>query len=450
MSYDTEHLEDEFDDASEQDLDEFSGPEKNIYFKTPQRLIKDLYTSYKDGDLDTTPYFQRGYVWDKTKASRLIESIIMGVPIPIVYTAEEQDGTQIVIDGQQRLKSIFGFIDGKFPKNEKDFTLSGLKIKTDYNGYTFKELDKSDKNVINNYNLSLITITKDSDKDIRFEIFERLNTGSMKLNDQEIRNCIYRGPYNEFLKELADDSDFQFILNSPGLKERMRDIELVLRYFTFKRNTYLNYKPSMKQFLNHEIIAFQNLSDNDKKNMQKDFKKAVQSAKTVFGNHAFRRFSKGLSNDPNGYWEEKKVNRGLFDVVMFGFTQYEKNEIIPKADIIREELIWLMTHDDVFIDSISGSGTDAKIKVEQKFEIWLNRLKDLLGTSTKESRSFSSSIKQSLFENDNSCKYCEQQILSIDDAEVDHIEHYWRGGKTIPSNARLLHRYCNRKRGGSD
>ena len=183
---------------------------------------------------------------------------------------------------------------------------------------------------------------------------------------------------------------------------------------------------------------------------QKDFKKAVQSAKTVFGNHAFRRFSKGLSNDPNGYWEEKKVNRGLFDVVMFGFTQYEKNEIIPKADIIREELLWLMTHDDVFIDSISGSGTDAKIKVEQKFEIWLNRLKDLLGTSTKESRSFSSSIKQSLFENDNSCKYCEQQILSIDDAEVDHIEHYWRGGKTIPSNARLLHRYCNRKRGGSD
>ncbi len=450
MSYDAEHLEDEFEDTDDQDLDDFSGSEKNIYFKTPQRLVKDLYTSYKDGDLETTPYFQRGYVWDKTKASRLIESIIMGVPIPIIYTAEEQDGTQIVIDGQQRLKSIFGFIDGKFPKNEKDFTLSGLKIKTDYNGYTFKELDKADKNVINTYNLSLITITKDSDKDIRFEIFERLNTGSMKLNDQEIRNCIYRGSYNEFLKELADDSDFQYILHSPGLKERMRDIELVLRYFTFKRNTHLNYKPSMKQFLNHEIVAFQNLSDDDKKNMQKDFKKAVQSTKTVFGNHAFRSFRNGLSNDPNGNWEERKINKGLFDIVMFGFTRYEKNEIIPKADAIREELLWLMTHDDVFINSIGGSGTDAKIKTEQKFEIWLQHLKNLLGTSTKESRSFSSSIKQSLFETDSSCKYCEQQILSIDDAEVDHIEHYWRGGKTIPSNARLLHRYCNRKRGGSD
>ena len=111
LSYSEEKLDDEFEDTDDQDLDDFSESKKNIYFKTPQRLIKDLYASYKDGDLDTTPYFQRGYVWDKTKASRLIESIIMGVPIPIVYTAEEQDGTQIVIDGQQRLKSIFGFIE---------------------------------------------------------------------------------------------------------------------------------------------------------------------------------------------------------------------------------------------------------------------------------------------------------------------------------------------------
>ena len=135
---------------------------------------------------------------------------------------------------------------------------------------------------------------------------------------------------------------------------------------------------------------------------------------------------------------------------MFGFTRYEKNEIVPKADAIREELLWLMTHDDVFINSIGGSGTDAKIKTEQKFEIWLEHLKNLLGTSKKEPRSFSSSIKQSLFENDSSCKYCDQKIMDVDDAEVDHDEHYWRGGKTIPSNARLLHRYCNRKRGGSD
>jgi len=183
----------------------------------------------------------------------------MGVPIPVVYTAEEDDGTQIVIDGQQRLKSIFGFIDGKFPKNNKDFTLSGLKIKTDYNGYTFTELDKSDRNLINNYELSLITITKDSDKDIRFEIFERLNTGTVKLNDQEIRNCIYRGSYNDFIKKLSSDADFQSLLNSPGLTNRMRDVELVLRYFAFKRNTYLNFKPSMKRFINQEMIDFQNL-----------------------------------------------------------------------------------------------------------------------------------------------------------------------------------------------
>lgn len=144
------------------------------------------------------------------------------------------------------------------------------------------------------------------------------------------------------------------------------------------------------------------------------------------------------------------MNRGLFGIVMFGFTKYEKSEIIPKADAIREELLWLMTRNDEFIDSISGSGTDSPAKVELKFEIWLNCLKDLLGTSKKEPRSFSASIKHGLFENNKSCAFCDQQIMSLDDAEVDHIEHYWRGGKTIPSNARLLHRYCNRKRGGSD
>jgi len=135
---------------------------------------------------------------------------------------------------------------------------------------------------------------------------------------------------------------------------------------------------------------------------------------------------------------------------MFGFTKYEKNEIVPKADAIREELIWLMTHNDEFIDSIGGSGTDSKIKIETKFEIWLNHLKQLLGSSKKEPRLFKSSLKKNLFDNNSVCAYCEQEILTPEDAEVDHVEHYWRGGKTIPSNARLLHRYCNRKRGGSD
>ena len=140
----------------------------------------------------------------------------------------------------------------------------------------------------------------------------------------------------------------------------------------------------------------------------------------------------------------------LFDIIMWGFANYEKNQIIPKADTIREELIYLMTHDQDFIDSImiQTSGTE---QVQKRFEIWKNSLKEVVGyIGKKEPRIFSFSLKKELFELDSTCKICEQAILNIDDAEVDHIEHYWRGGKTIPENARLVHRYCNRQRGGRE
>jgi len=185
-----------------------SSPERVIHFDNLSRKIKDLHSDFISGDLDPRPGFQRGYVWDKTKASRLIESILLKVPIPPIYTAQDDDDTEVVIDGQQRLLSIFSFIDGKLPGDKKKFTLSGLKVKKDLNWYSFKDLEKSEQKTILNYSLPLITITKESDKNIRFEIFERLNTGSQPLNHQEIRNCIYRGKYNDFINKLCENDDF--------------------------------------------------------------------------------------------------------------------------------------------------------------------------------------------------------------------------------------------------
>jgi len=440
-----------FDDKGDDTPDEFGESSRIIHFSTPTRKIKDLFNDFKSGDLDTRPVFQRGYVWEKSKASRLIESILMKVPIPPVYTAQNDDETEVVIDGQQRLLSAFAYMDGKFPKDNKEFSLNGLKILKEINSLTFKELDKTQQRAIENYPLQTITILKDSDKDVRFDIFERLNTGSTKLNDQEIRNCVFRGKYNELLKRLSDIPDFQYILNSPSLHERMKDTELILRFFAFSRNTYLNYKPSPKQFLNHEMETHKELQGDDVDKMEKDFKNSVSIVKSVFDNKAFKRYIPGNSRDPNGSWEEKKFNKGLFDIIMFGFKLYDKSQIIPYADAIREEMIWLMSQDEIFIDSLSGSGTDAKEKIQIKFDRWLTALRNIIGYEKPESRAFSYSLKESLYKSNPICAYekCGQKIVSIDDAEVDHIQHYWRGGTTLPSNARLLHRYCNRKRGGN-
>ncbi len=172
------------------------------------------------------------------------------------------------------------------------------------------------------------------------------------------------------------------------------------------------------------------------------FKNAIQITRLVFGEHSFRKFRKGTDEDPNGIWEQK-VNKALYDVVMFGFSNYTKHEIVPIADSVREELIWLMTQDQEFDEAIT-IGTNDFRRVFVRFQKWSDSLLKLVGTKPVGPRAFSSDLKKQLWKTDPTCKVCQQEILTEDDAEVHHFEQYWRGGKTIPANARLTHRYCNR------
>ena len=417
-------------------------PEKRrVYADKSDRSIYELFRKYQRGDLVLDPEFQRRYVWDNKKASLLIESVLLEVPIPVIYLAEEQDGKFTVIDGQQRLRSFFRFLNN-------EFKLKGLSVLSELNGKYFKDLDKEKQRKIEDATLRVIEIRKESHPDVKFEIFERLNVGAVKLNDQELRNCIYRGKYNDLIKELAENRDFLFLL---GLKEphkRMYDRELVLHFLAFYNQTYLKYKPPMKQFLNKEMENNRNISDEKIKELRRVFKETVSLVKSVFGDKAFRRFIPGNEKDPNGRWEIRKINVGLFEIIMFGFSRYTKNQIIPYSDAIREELLYMMSSDREFIDSISGSGTTDTAKVNTRFKKWLNALEKIVGAPKTEPRTFSWELKKQLYEQNPVCAICGNKIMTIDDAVIDHIEHYWRGGKTIPSNARLTHRYCNLKRGG--
>ena len=415
--------------------------EKRVSSIPKDPRIRDLFEDWQDGDLILDPEFQRRYVWDNKKASLLIESVLLEVPIPVIYLAEEDDGKLTVIDGQQRLRSLFRFLNN-------EFKLSGLSVLSHLNGKHFRDLDKNLQRQIKKFPLRVIEIRKESHPDVKFEIFERLNVGAVKLNDQELRNCIYRGRYNDLIKELAEDKDFLFLL---GLKEphkRMYDRELVLHFLAFYNQTYLKYKPPMKQFLNKEMENNKNISDEKMKELRKVFKETVSLVKSVFGDKAFRRFISGDEKDPNGRWEIRKINVGLFEIIMFGFSRYNKNQIIPLSDVIREELLHMMTSDKEFIDSISGSGTTSTAKVTTRFKKWLDALEKIVGMPKTEPRTFSWKLKKQLYEQNPVCAICGNQITVMDDAAIDHIEHYWRGGKTIPSNARLVHRYCNLKRGG--
>jgi uncharacterized protein with ParB-like and HNH nuclease domain len=144
-----------------------------------------------------------------------MESALLDIPLPVIYLSEEKDGKEYVIDGQQRLTSFFSFIDGMIPSG-KEFKLTGLKVFKECNGKYFKDLEEAHQDRLRYYKLRTVTFAKDSDPNLKFEIFERLNTGSVSLNDQELRNCIYRGPYNRLLKELAEDPDFRYLMGLNG------------------------------------------------------------------------------------------------------------------------------------------------------------------------------------------------------------------------------------------
>ena len=415
--------------------------ENQIFTKITDPEVISLYNKHKRGQLVLQPDFQRQYVWDSTKASKLIESAILQIPLPIVYLSEEKDGKEYVIDGQQRLTSFFSYIDGSFPEG-KPFKLSGLNVCSDLNGKKFNELTDELQNKINSYGVHTITFLKNSSENLKFEIFERLNTGSVQLNDQELRNCLYRGNFNVALKEMAADLDFMYICGIKAPDKRMKDIELVLRFCAFYHKTYLKYKAPIRSFLNIEAQEKRIITDKDLLELKSAFKNSCQIIRSLLDKNAFKRFYKGKDGQINGFWEPSKFNTSLYDILMYSFANEDKNKVFQNLDSIKEALIYLMTEDQEFVDSIELS-TSSVQAVTTRFDKWRDALKNILGVQQKEIRCFSYKLKEEMMSADPSCAICQQKIQSTDDAAIDHIKQYWTGGKTIPENARLTHRYCN-------
>ncbi|HTS16660.1 MAG TPA: DUF262 domain-containing protein [Verrucomicrobiae bacterium] len=438
----------EGDDTEDDTPLEIPPAQRQVLTKSSDPEVKALHDKAKRGRLVLQPEFQRHFVWDRKKSSRLIESALLNIPLPTVYLSEEPDGKEYVIDGQQRLTSFFSFVDGQFPSGST-FKLVGLTAFKDLNGKLFKELPEAQQDRIQDYTVRTVTLLKQSNPDLKFEIFERLNTGSEPLNDMELRNCVYRGSYNGLLKELASDSDFHSLLGLLAPDPRMRDVELVLRFAAFFHSTYLRYQPPMKRFFNKDMEAFRTISAQDSAALRSAFKNAVQIIKSLLGPHAFKRYYVGDNQNPNGRWEPKKFNASLYDVLMGIFCDKDKNQVYAALDSLRESIIDLMATNQTFNEAIIAS-TSAAERVKTRFDLLRQVVEGVLRNHRPQPRCFSRQLKQELFDRNPTCGLCNQAILQLDDAAVDHIKQYWQGGQTIPENARLAHRYCNCARPRND
>ena len=412
--------------------------------------IESLYMKFTRQKLILQPDYQRKYVMKPQVASRLIESILLDIPLPIVYFAEEEDGSWSVIDGQQRLTSIISFVQGKNLYDDKPFKLTSLNVMTELNRKSFSDLSNEQQEKILNTAIRSFVIKKESNDDIKFEIFERLNTGSTPLNEDEIRNTDYRGKYMNLLKELEGNELFDKIVNKPNFKNRMLYKGMILRFFAFYEKTYLNYKPSMKQFCNKHIKRFRNMDDEQISEYRQIFKDTISSIYSVFGENAFRRMMKEEGTN-NYIWAKTRINMALYDIQMYSFSRYDKEQLIRHADEIRDRMYDLMINNPDFINAIEFKTSNTDM-VNRRFRMWLDIMEDIMkqDIETDNPRCFPDSIKSQLYNEDPTCKLCGQRILNYDDAHVDHIIPYSKGGLTVLENAQIAHRYCNQHKSNNE
>lgn len=332
-------IEEIFEDSDELPEDEVLEIPKEIRrlnIDTHDYPVEVIVKKIQDKDIILRPQYQRDFIWDRKKSSLLIESILLNIPLPPIYLAEEEDGTLSVIDGLQRLSTFLEFFEDKFSLRRMEG--EGL---VDLNKLTYTGLKKNfpkAKRILNRGNIRTIVINKDSDPDIKYDIFERLNSGSVKLNDQEVRNCVYHGQLNDVIMGTYDKDNQGY--NSDGLRHnkylmkamnlseahpRYLDAEVVVRMLAiiqYRNDIDKQYKGSMKLLINDFMKSYGDACPEMIDDMKYIFETMMEKIYSIFENKTFKRF-----HNEN---IEKTLNRSIMDCLVCTFIDYEMDELLAK------------------------------------------------------------------------------------------------------------------------
>lgn len=337
---------------------------------------KELVTSVVDYNLSTlvdligsdvlelNPKYQRRLRWDPLKKSKLIESFLMNVPVPPIFLNEDDYGKYSVIDGKQRLNAIHQFLTN-------NLRLEGLKLFSDINGNTFNDLPTTLRNIIRTRpTVRAIIILRQSDSDIKYEVFQRLNTGGAKLNAQEIRNNAFHGKLNSLVMDM---SEAKFVQDAFGIRnksrsamyQQMRDAELVLRFLAFK-DSWDTFKGGMKRVMDTFMEKNRNPSQAQLDEYKHDFFTTMNIVQSVFGENAFHRWV-----PEKGNWR-RQVLASLYDAQMFGLSGYTIQQVTPHKEVILDSFKALFGDDD-FRKSI-----DAATNTPKLFKDRVSRMRNLI------------------------------------------------------------------------
>lgn len=304
--------------------------------------------------IDVAPRYQRRFRWDQKRQSKLIESFLMNVPVPPIFLNEDDYGKYSVIDGKQRLLAIKSFMMG-------ELTLTGLEVFSDINGRTFKKLPKGFQDVIRvRPILRAIILLRQSDKDVKFEVFQRLNTGGVQLNAQEIRNSAFTGPLNDLILKLAEGEHFHKLLgirNKEGSRiyQEMKDAEFVLRFLAF-RKTWKSFSGGVKYYMDSFMESHRYASQKELEAMENDFLQTIACVDAAFGDHAFHRWQ-----PEKGSWRNQVV-ASLFDAQIFACRGRDPENLSRKSKQIVADFKTLFKEDDFRKHVDSATNTPAFFK----------------------------------------------------------------------------------------
>ena len=335
--------------------------------------------------INIRPEYQRRLVWDKSKKSRFIESLLMNIPVPPIFLFECELNRYEVMDGQQRINSILEFYDNSLP-------LTGLEKWDDLNGRTYKECPPIIQRGFDRRRIAAVVLLAESKsfgagkEDIRKLVFQRLNTGGLTLKPQELRNCLYSGPFNELLIELAGNRLFDEIWGIPAYEDhithghvsrtlaentlymRMTDCEIVLRFFAFRESERI--KGSVQSILDSCMERNRNLDQKQRKEWHNRFIDILKLSREIFGKNVFK-----ISEEET----KKKPSQSLYDAVMVSLDRLydHRNKLIKKKARLCEAMNQKL-REEIFYALIVGRPNTAKA-VKQRLDQTERLFRNVIG-----------------------------------------------------------------------
>lgn len=372
----------EFDEEQDELMEDYSYEElSNVIIYSSDWTVETILNQVLKGNININPKFQRRDAWKNRQKSKLIESLLLSIPVPNIVLAEKRDcrGSFDVIDGKQRLLSIIQFCKGKKKIGEeseyKSFKLTGLKLLEKLNGKSFEDLKKNPEfseyaNIIENATIRTSVIRNSPSESYLYEIFSRLNTGSLSLSPQELRQSLFPGKFTDFIDDFANNSEIiHELLKIDSADKRMRDTELIMRSYAYKF-FLTDYPNSLKNFLDDSCQKLNKYWSSKKEsiiNFAIEIENAIKFTKEKFGQDSFKLIGIERKNET--------FNRVIFDLMIYYFSEEKnRNFVEEKAINLREKFVELMSTDLDFQDSMTLN-THQTSKVEYRFK----RFRDFFG-----------------------------------------------------------------------